>query len=144
MAEACRQAVADGIDTIVFGDLFLRDIREYRERMLRGTGLEPLFPLWERPTAELAREMIEGGLRARLTCVDKKALDARFAGREFDAELLTDLPPRIDPCGENGEFHSFAYDGPMFRQPVPVTPGELRDADGFVFADLLLCRASSR
>ncbi len=144
MAEACRCAVEDGIDAIVFGDLFLRDIREYRERMLRGSGLEPVFPLWELPTVRLAREMIGGRLRARITCVDKKALDAGFAGREFDSSLLADLPPQIDPCGENGEFHTFAYDGPMFRHPVPVTPGELRDADGFVFADLLPCRGSSR
>ena len=137
MGEACRRAVDDGIDAVVFGDLFLRDIREYRERTLRGTGLEPLFPLWERPTGDLAREMIQGGLRARITCVDKKVLDPSFAGREFDPGLLADLPPHVDPCGENGEFHSFAYDGPMFRHPIPVTVGELRDADGFVFADLL-------
>jgi uncharacterized protein (TIGR00290 family) len=144
MAEACRQAVADGIDTIAFGDLFLRDIREYRERTLRGSGLEPLFPLWGIQTGELAPEMIRGGLRARITCIDKKALDASFAGREFDPALLADLPPTIDPCGENGEFHSFAYDGPIFDRPIPVTAGELRDADGFVFADLLPCRVSSR
>jgi uncharacterized protein (TIGR00290 family) len=137
MAGACRQAVEDGIDAIVFGDLFLRDVREYRERMLRGTGLEPLFPLWEIPTHDLAQEMIRSGLRARITCVDKKVLDASFAGREFDPAFLADLPPGVDPCGENGEFHSFAYDGPMFRRPIPVTAGELRDADGFVFADLL-------
>jgi len=89
------------------------------------------------PTGELARDMIRGGLRARITCVDKKALDARFAGREFDLALLADLPPHADPCGENGEFHTFVYDGPMFRNPIPVAAGELRDADGFVFADLL-------
>jgi uncharacterized protein (TIGR00290 family) len=137
MAGACRLAVEDGIDAIVFGDLFLRDIREYRERTLRGTGLEPLFPLWEMPTRDLAGEMIRSGLRARITCVDKKVLETSFAGREFDAAFLADLPPGVDPCGENGEFHSFAYDGPMFRHPIPVTVGELRDADGFVFADLL-------
>ena len=137
MAEACRAAVADGIDAIAFGDLFLRDVREYRERSLAGSGLEPLFPLWEMPTRDLAHEMIRSGLRARITCVDKKVLDASFAGREFDLALLADLPPQVDPCGENGEFHSFVYDGPMFRHPIPVTVGELRDADGFVFADLL-------
>jgi len=140
MAEACRVAVADGFEAIAFGDLFLRDIREYRERKLAGSGLEPLFPLWEIPTRELAQEMIRGGLRARITCVDKKALGAdaaRFAGREFDLALLTDLPPHADPCGENGEFHTFAYAGPMFQHPIPVAAGELRDADGFVFADLL-------
>jgi len=151
MAEACRAAVADGFDAVVFGDLFLRDVRAYRERMLTGSGLEPLFPLWEVPTGELAREMIGSGLRARITCVDKKTLDASFAGREFDAGLLADLPPAADPCGENGEFHTFAYAGPMFARPIPVVGGELRDADGFVFADLLpaaaegaRCRASSR
>jgi uncharacterized protein (TIGR00290 family) len=137
MAEACRLAVADGIDAIVFGDLFLRDVREYRERTLRGTGIEPVFPLWQSPTHDLAREMIRGSLRAKITCVDKNFLDASFAGREFDETLLADLPPHVDPCGENGEFHSFVYDGPMFRHPIPVTVGELRDADGFVFADLL-------
>ena len=136
MAEACRSAVADGFEAIAFGDLFLRDIREYRERKLAGSGLEPLFPLWELPTRELALEMIRAGLRARITCVDKKQLDASFAGREFDLAMLADLPPQADPCGENGEFHTFAYDGPMFQHPIPVEAGELRDADGFVFADL--------
>jgi len=137
MAEACRAALADGFDAIVFGDLFLRDVRAYRERALAGTGLEPLFPLWEMPTRELAREMIRGGLRARITCIDKKSLDASFAGREFDEAMLADLPAQADPCGENGEFHTFAYAGPMFSRAIPVTAGELRDADGFVFADLL-------
>ena len=137
MAEACQAAVADGFEAIVFGDLFLRDIREYRERKLMGSGLEPLFPLWEIPTRGLALQMIEGGLRACITCVDKKVLDARFAGRKFDRALLADLPAGVDPCGENGEFHTFAYAGPMFRHSIPVSPGELRDADGFVFADLI-------
>ena len=137
MAEACRVAVADGFDAVVFGDLFLRDVREYRERALAGTGLEPLFPLWAIPTCDLAREMIRGGVRARITCVDKKQLDVSFAGREFDLALLADLPPQADPCGENGEFHTFAYAGPMFRYAIPVAAGELRDADGFVFADLM-------
>jgi uncharacterized protein (TIGR00290 family) len=137
MAAACRAAVADGFEAIAFGDLFLRDVRAYRESKLAGSGLEPLFPLWEIPTHDLAREMIRSGLRARITCVDKKQLDARFAGREFDEALLADLPPSADPCGENGEFHTFAYDGPMFQRPIAVAAGELRDADGFVFADLL-------
>ncbi|MGA2133640.1 MAG: ATP-binding protein [Bryobacteraceae bacterium] len=137
MGEACRWAVAEGFEAIAFGDLFLRDVRAYRERALAASGLEPLFPLWDIPTGELARQMIGGGLRARITCVDKKALDASFAGREFDEALLANLPPGTDPCGENGEFHTFAYAGPMFRRPIPVVGGELRDADGFVFADLL-------
>ena len=108
-----------------------------------GTGLEPLFPLWEIPTASLAREMLRDGLRARITCIDKKVLDPVFAGREFDDALLADLPPQTDPCGENGEFHTFAYAGPMFSRPIPITAGELRDADGFVFADLLPVAAAA-
>jgi len=137
MAEACRQAVAEGFDTMAFGDLFLRDVRAYRERQLTGTGLAPLFPLWERPTAELAREMIDGGVRARLSSIDSKALAAGFAGREFDRALLDELPPAVDPCGENGEFHTFAYAGPMFRAPLRIESGEIRDIGGFVYADLL-------
>ncbi len=126
MAEACRAAVADGFNAIAFGDLFLRDIRQYREQKLAGTGLEPLFPLWEIPTCELAAQMMYGGLRARITCIDKKVLDPRFAGREFDAALLADLPPHIDPCGENGEFHTFAYAGPMFEHPIAVAAAVAR------------------
>jgi uncharacterized protein (TIGR00290 family) len=137
MAEACRAAVAEGFDTIAFGDLFLRDVREYRERQLAGSGLAPLFPLWQMPTAALAGEMIAAGLRARLTCIDTQQLDARFAGREFDRALLAELPAAVDPCGENGEFHSFAYEGPMFGRPVRIEAGELRVVEGFVFADLV-------
>ena len=136
MREACGRAVAEGFDAIAFGDLFLRDVREYRERQLAGSGLTPLFPLWELPTGPLAREMIGAGLRARITCVDSKALDASFAGREFDGALLGDLPPGADPCGENGEFHTFAYDGPMFHAPVAIEAGEVREIGGFVYADL--------
>src|SRR5262249_17952342 len=110
---------------------------------LAGSGLTPLFPLWETPTARLARDMIAAGLRARLSCVDSKALDPAFAGREFDLALLADLPPQADPCGENGEFHTFAYDGPMFRSPLRVQTGEIRDQGGFIFADLLPCCESS-
>lgn len=140
MAAACRRAAAEGFDTIAFGDLFLRDIRAYRERQLAGSGLTPVFPLWELPTAQLAREMIGGGLRARLTCVDSKALAPAFAGREFGRALLNDLPAAADPCGENGEFHTFVYDGPMFRAPIPIERGETREMDGFVYADLLPAR----
>ena len=143
MAEACRQAVAEGFDTIAFGDLFLRDVREYRERQLAGSGLTPLFPLWQRPTPALAREMIDAGVRARLSCIDSKALAAGFAGREFDRALLDDLPPAVDPCGENGEFHTFAYAGPMFRRPLRIASGETRDIGGFVYADLLPCGESA-
>ncbi|HUP03310.1 MAG TPA: hypothetical protein VMU19_04940 [Bryobacteraceae bacterium] len=138
MAEACRKAVADGFDAIAFGDLFLRDVREYRERQLDGSGLAPLFPLWEIPTDPLARQMIAGGLRARLSCVDSRQIGGAFSGREFDAALLSDLPPTADPCGERGEFHTFAYAGPMFHKPIPIAAGEVRDIDGFVYTDLLL------
>ena len=137
MSAACAKAVAEGIDAIAFGDLFLEEVRAYRIEKLKGTGLKPLFPLWGRGTAELAREMIAGGLKATLTCVDPKQLDASFAGRAFDAALLADLPPSVDPCGERGEFHSFAWDGPMFGHPVPIQRGEVVSRDGFVFADLL-------
>jgi uncharacterized protein (TIGR00290 family) len=143
MAEACRLAVAEGFDTIAFGDLYLRDVREYRERQLAGSGLTPLFPLWSLSTAALAREMIAAGLRARLACIDTKVLAAGFAGRDFDGALLNELPPAVDPCGENGEFHTFAYDGPMFRAPIPIERGETRDVGGFLYADLLLCHESS-
>jgi len=137
MASSMARAVADGISVVAFGDLFLADIRRYREERLQGTGIHPLFPIWGTPTGALATQMVEAGLRARLTCVDPKQLDARFAGREFDAALLEALPPSVDPCGENGEFHTFAYDGPMFRRPVAIRGGEVVTRDGFVFADLL-------
>jgi len=130
-----------GVTVMAFGDLFLEDIRRYRETQLDGTGLTPVFPLWGTPTDELAREMIAGGLKARLTCVDPRHLGAELAGREFDAALLAELPAAVDPCGERGEFHSFAYDGPMFGRPVPIEGGELVTRDGFVFADLLLATA---
>lgn len=130
-------ARADGITTIAFGDLFLEDVRRYREEKLAGTGITPLFPLWEIATDELARTMIAGGLRARLTCVDPKQLAPSFVAREFDGELLAQLPPSVDPCGERGEFHSFAYAGPMFDAPIAIQSGEVVERDGFVFADLL-------
>jgi uncharacterized protein (TIGR00290 family) len=141
MTEACRRAVAEGFDSIAFGDLYLHDVREYRERRLADSGLMPLFPLWGIPTARLARDMIGAGLRARVTCVDSRVLDGGFAGREFDHRLLADLPECVDPCGENGEFHTFVCDGPMFRAPVGVEAGEVRKIDGFVYADLLPSRA---
>lgn len=142
MAEACRRAVNSGITLVVFGDLFLADIRAYRERMLSGTGLEPIFPLWDVPTGALAVEMLAGGLRARVACIDRKVLDTSFAGREFDAKFLADLPPGADPCGENGEFHTFVFDGPMFSRPVAVEPVSLHEDGDFTFADLL-CPVSS-
>lgn len=137
MKAVCEQAVAQGVSSIAFGDLFLADIRAYRERQLAGTGLEPIFPLWQIPTDQLAQNMIRSGLRARLVCVDPKAIAPGFAGRDFDEQLLRDLPAGVDPCGENGEFHSFAYEGPMFSQPIPIVSGERVERDGFWFADLL-------
>ena len=136
MAEICRRAVNEGIQALAFGDLFLEDVRAYRERQLAPTGLEPLFPLWQISTDTLARDMIAGGLRARISCIDTKQLAANFAGREFDADLLRDLPPGADPCGERGEFHTCAYAGPMFSAPLPLTTGEIVTRDGFTFADL--------
>jgi len=137
MSEALQSAKADGVTHVVFGDLFLQDIRAYREAKLAGTGISPLFPLWQRDTRALAREMIDGGLRATLTCVDPKKLGRGFAGRSFDRALLGDLPGGVDPCGENGEFHTFASAGPMFEAPIPVVAGAVVERDGFVFADLL-------
>jgi len=137
LRQAIERAKAEAIDCFAFGDLFLQDIRDYREQQLRGTGLTPLFPIWGHDTHELAREMIAGGLRARITCVDPRVIPAGLAGREFDLQLLRDLPPTADPCGERGEFHTFAYDGPMFRAPIPISSGEIVTRDGFVFADLI-------
>lgn len=139
MRTAIDGFVADGVTHMAFGDLFLEDVRRYREDRLAGTGIEPLFPLWKtKPTADLARDMIEGGLQARLTCIDPRKLDRSFAGRAFDERLLHDLPQGIDPCGENGEFHSFACAGPMFTEAIGVVTGEVVDRDNFVFADLTL------
>jgi uncharacterized protein (TIGR00290 family) len=137
MAVAVAQARAAGVFHMAFGDLFLQDIRRYREEKMRAAGITPIFPLWDLPTPPLAREMVAGGLRAYLTCVDPKQLDRRFAGRLFDHQLLDDLPPGVDPCGENGEFHSFAFAGPMFAKALEVTPGQILERDGFVFADVM-------
>ena len=135
MAEVCSRAAAENIQAIAFGDLFLRDIRAYREAQLQSTGIEPLFPLWDIPTSDLARDMIAGGLRAKLVCVDSRQLDPSFAGRDFDAALLRDLPATADPCGENGEFHSCVYAGPMFSEPVALEVGDVVTRDGFIYAD---------
>jgi len=137
MGAAMARARTEGITVAAFGDLFLADIRRYREDKLAGTGVEPMFPLWGIPTDQLARQMIDGGLRARLTCVDPKQLAPSFAGREYDAAFLEEIPASVDPCGERGEFHTFAYDGPMFSSAVLLRSGEVVERDGFVFADLL-------
>lgn len=137
MAAAMAQAKAAGTTHVVFGDLFLDDVRRYREDRLQPIGVTPLFPLWHRPTAALAQEMIASGVEAHLVAVDLKKLPARFAGRRFDHALLDELPVGIDPCGENGEFHSFVSDGPMLRHAVPVVVGESVERDGAAYADLL-------
>lgn len=142
MKKLCQEVVEAGVTGIAFGDLFLADIRAYREAQLKGTGLKPLFPLWQIPTGKLAREMIAGGLRARLVFVDPRQLDPSFAGRDFDLKLLEELPPGIDPCGENGEFHSFVYAGPMFQRQLPVATGEIVERDGFCYCDVLAAAAS--
>ena len=126
-----------GVEHLAFGDLFLAEVKEYREAKLSGTGITPLFPLWLMPTDALAKEMIASGLRATVTCVDPKQLPASFAGREFNEAFLSDLPAEVDPCGERGEFHSFAFAGPMFRKPVDVEVGEITEREGFVYADVL-------
>ncbi len=138
MSEAVRRAVTEGFSHVAFGDLFLEDVRRYREERLAGTGLTPLFPLFGSDTPALAREMIRSGLRARITCLDPRSVPRGFAGREFDAALLADLPPSVDPCGERGEFHTCAYSGPMFAQPIVLETGVTIERDGFVFTDLIL------
>jgi diphthamide synthase (EF-2-diphthine--ammonia ligase) len=137
MGRALAAAREEGFGAVAFGDIFLEDVRRYREARMAGTGLRPLFPLWGRDTRELARTMVGAGLRAVLTCVDPALLPSEFAGCAFDAALLAALPPAVDPCGERGEFHTFAWDGPGFRHPVPCRPGEVVKHEGFVFADLL-------
>jgi uncharacterized protein (TIGR00290 family) len=139
MAEALSRAAADGVDTVVFGDLYLADIRAYREDTLSAIGFRAEFPLWKRDTGELAREMIASGLQAVLTCVDPRRVPRELAGREFDQRLLDELArlPGVDPCGENGEFHTFAYGGPPLSLPLAVEVGEIVERDGFVFADVL-------
>jgi uncharacterized protein (TIGR00290 family) len=137
MRIAVEQAVADGFTAAAFGDLFLEDVRQYRERHLAATGLRPIFPLWGRNTADLAREMVGAGVIATVTCVDPRVLDRRFAGRRFDAGFLDELPPAVDPCGERGEFHTVVTDGPMFRRAIAVRPGVVVEREGFVFADVL-------
>jgi diphthamide synthase (EF-2-diphthine--ammonia ligase) len=140
MRDAVADAVADGFTHAAFGDLFLQDIRRYREERLAGSGLQPLFPVWDIPTRGLAEAMIGGGLRATLTCVDTRVLDASFVGRAFDDALLRDLPPHIDPCGENGEFHTCVSAGPMFNAPLDLTPGHTEHRAPFVWVDLEVAR----
>ena len=137
MAQATQTLIDQGVEQMSFGDLYLQDIREYREKNLAGTGIKPIFPLWQKPTPALAADMIAGGLKTVITCVDPKQLDASFAGRIFDQSFLADLPAGVDPCGENGEFHTFVFDGPMFSSAIAIEVGEVVERDGFVFADVL-------
>jgi uncharacterized protein (TIGR00290 family) len=142
MSAAIERARAEGFTHVAFGDLFLEDIRRYREERMAPTGLVPIFPLWQRPTDRLAREMFAGGLEAYLTCIDPRVVPASLAGRRFDAELLSDLPAGTDPCGERGEFHTCTVAGPMFSKRIDVSHGPVVERDGFVFADLQLTRDS--
>jgi uncharacterized protein (TIGR00290 family) len=144
MRVAIDEATANGFTHAAFGDLFLEDIRRYREEKLAGTGLEPLFPVWGIPTSELAEQMIDGGLRARIACVDTRRLDAGFAGREFDRFLLRALPPDVDPCGERGEFHSCVYAGPMFKEPIALETGETHAVAPYVWRDLTVVGADRK
>jgi uncharacterized protein (TIGR00290 family) len=138
MRNVCDRAVREGVKAMAFGDLYLEDVRRYREERLAGTGIAPVFPLWGRETRALVREMLDGGLKARITCVDPRKLPASFAGRELDEALLAELPAHADPCAENGEFHTCAYAGPMFAAPLSLVPGPVENHDGFVFADFTL------
>lgn len=132
-----KRAIDEGITAIAFGDLFLEDIRAYRERQMAGTGLKAIFPLWQLPTPALAAEMITAGVRAKVTCVDPTQLARSFAGRDFDQSFLGDLPSSVDPCGENGEFHTFVYESPVFKHPIAVETGDVVERDNFVFADVV-------
>ena len=137
MAEAFATAPLSGVEAVAFGDLFLEDVRAYREERLAAAGKRGLFPLWGRNTTALAKEFLEAGFEATLVCVDPRALDPAFAGRPYDEHLLAELPPGVDPCGENGEFHTFVFAGPIFTEPIACEPGEIVERDGFVFCDLI-------
>ena len=143
MAQACARIKEQGVRHIVFGDLFLEDIRAYREQQLAAVGMTGIFPLWQRDTAVLARAMIDSGMVAHLVCVDPRRLGREFAGRRFDRRLLDELPRQVDPCGENGEFHTLVSAGPMFAEPIEVRLGEIVERDGFVFADVIAAGAST-
>lgn len=141
MGQFVAEAQLNNIECFAFGDLFLEDIRHYREERLQGSGITAIFPLWGIPTDQLAHTMFANGLKAKITCIDPKQLDSSFAGRDYNPAFLADLPAQVDPCGERGEFHSFAYDGPMFSKAIPLSVGEIIERDGFVFADLLIAQS---
>jgi len=138
MGAVCAKAIDAGVEAVAFGDLFLEDVRRYREDRMKKAGLGPIFPLWKLDTTRLVREMWSAGLRSRIVCLDPKKIPASFAGREVDPEFIRELPEGIDPCGENGEFHTFVYAGPMFARAIPIETGEVVDREGFIFADVLL------
>ena len=138
MGAACAKAIDAGVQAVAFGDLFLEDVRQYREDRMRGIGLVPVFPLWKIDTLQLIHDMWADGLRSRIVCLDPKKLPSSFAGRDLDRGLLDEFPVDIDPCGENGEFHTFVYEGPMFTQAIPVQNGDVVTRAGFVFTDLFL------
>jgi uncharacterized protein (TIGR00290 family) len=144
MQEALRAHYDAGVRTVAFGDIFLEDLRAYRERNLARIGMTAVFPIWKRDTRELIRDFHSAGFRAIAACVDPRFLDRSFAGRELDQQFFCDLPPNVDPCGENGEFHTFVFDGPIFRKPVPVRAGEILERDSFVYCDLLPSEALLR
>jgi uncharacterized protein (TIGR00290 family) len=144
MEQALDAVRADGVDTVIFGDLFLEDLRAWRESKLAAVGMKGAFPIWRRDTAVLAREMIAAGVRARVVCLDPRRLDPSFAGRDFDHAFLADLPADVDPCGETGEFHTCVCDGPMFRAPLSLIGGEIVTREGFVFADALRANPGSQ
>ena len=137
MADACATIKAAGVHHLIFGDLFLEDVRAYRERTLAALGMTPIFPLWGRNTRKLAAEMIDSGLIAHLVCLDPKQIPASFAGRRFDSALLEEIPVHVDPCGENGEYHTVVSQGPMFSAPIGVSVGQTVERDGFVFTDVI-------
>ncbi|MCY3629032.1 MAG: adenine nucleotide alpha hydrolase [Bacteroidota bacterium] len=141
MEDAWGAATDSGVQFIAFGDLFLEDIRQYRVNILDNTGLKPIFPIWKQPTRELAATMISSGLRATITCIDPRYLPEDFVGRQFDVEFLDNLPSGVDPCGENGEFHTFVHAGPMFSNPIHVRTGEVVKREGFVYSDVIPCNA---
>jgi uncharacterized protein (TIGR00290 family) len=136
MGAAMRAAIGEGVTQVIFGDLFLEDVRAYRERSLHSTGITPVFPLWGRPTAEVARQILERGIRAVVTCIDPRCMPQELVGRNYDEQFVTSLPPTVDPCGEHGEFHTFVWDGPGFTAPIDVMTGEVTQRDGFVFCDV--------
>jgi uncharacterized protein (TIGR00290 family) len=137
MSQFTKRAKNDNIENFAFGDLFLEDVRNYREEKLKGTGINPIFPIWGTPTDKLSREIIDSGLRAVITCINPKQIDKEFIGREFDKSFLDSLPESIDPCGENGEFHSFVFDAPMFKEEIKIMVGDIVHRDDFIFADIL-------